>query len=173
MHVGLVVLGIGAGGEVILADTDWIATALPTIYVGTTPMFVDILPNTWYLDPVLVKAIITSRTKAIVTVHLYGNLCEAGCLLDTGKCHGIPVVENAAEVIGSCRYEHVIGSRGISGTLSFHGAKIMITGEGGMLTINDRALYDRMMTLNNHDCVPGSKQSWSDFIGFRYCVSNV
>ncbi|WP_239519646.1 DegT/DnrJ/EryC1/StrS family aminotransferase, partial [Stenotrophomonas maltophilia] len=73
MHMGLAALGIGAGDEVILADTNWIATASPITYVGATPVFVDILPDTWCLDPALVEAAITPRTKAIIATHLYGN----------------------------------------------------------------------------------------------------
>ncbi len=164
---------VRAGDEVILADTNWIATASPITYVGATPVFVDILPDTWCLDPALVEAAITPRTKAIIATHLYGNLCEMDRLLDIGKRHGIPVIEDAAEAVGSRWHGHATGSQGIFGTFSFHGTKTMTTGEGGMFVTNDRALYDRVMTLNNHGRVPGGKQFWSDFIGFKYRISNV
>lgn len=173
MHMGLAALGIGAGDEVILADTNWIATASPITYVGATPVFVDILPDTWCLDPALVEAAITPRTKAIIATHLYGNLCEMDRLLDIGKRYGLPVIEDAAEAVGSRWHGHATGSQGIFGTFSFHGTKTMTTGEGGMFVTNDRALYDRVMTLNNHGRVPGGRQFWSDFIGFKYRISNV
>ncbi|CAJ0809366.1 DegT/DnrJ/EryC1/StrS family aminotransferase [Ralstonia flaminis] len=173
MHMGLAALGIGAGDEVILADTNWIATASPITYVGATPVFVDILPDTWCVDPAQVEAAITPRTKAIVATHLYGNLCEMDRLLELAERHGIPVIEDAAEAVGSRWGEHAAGARGIFGTFSFHGTKTMTTGEGGMFVTNDRALYDRVMTLNNHGRVPGGKQFWSDFIGFKYRISNV
>ncbi len=173
MHMGLAALGIGAGDEVILADTNWIATAAPITYVGATPVFVDILPDTWCLDPALVEAAITPRTKAIVATHLYGNLCEMDQLLEMAKRHGIPVIEDAAEAVGSRWHGHAAGAQGIFGTFSFHGTKTMTTGEGGMFVTNDRALYERVMTLNNHGRVPGGKQFWSDFIGFKYRISNI
>lgn len=173
MHMGLAALGIGSGDEVILADTNWIATASPITYVGATPVFVDILPDTWCIDPARAEAAITPRTRAIVATHLYGNLCEMDRLLEIGKRHGIPVIEDAAEALGSRWHGHAAGSQGIFGTFSFHGTKTMTTGEGGMFVTNDRALYERVMTLNNHGRVPGGKQFWSDFIGFKYRISNI
>ena len=90
LHMGLAALGVGPGDEVILADTNWIASAAPITYLGATPVFVDILPDTWCINPELAEAAITPRTKAIIAVHLYGNLCDMDALLEIGKRHGIP-----------------------------------------------------------------------------------
>ena len=81
LHMGLAALGVGPGDEVILADTNWIASAAPIIYLGAKPVFVDILSDTWCLDPELVEHSITPHTKAIIAVHLYGNLCDMDSLL--------------------------------------------------------------------------------------------
>ena len=96
LHMGLAALGIGPGDEVILADTNWIATAAPIVHLGAKPVFVDILPDTWCLDPNLVEAAITPRTKAIIAVHLYGNLCDMDRLLAIGEKYGISVIEDKA-----------------------------------------------------------------------------
>jgi perosamine synthetase len=101
LHIGLSALGVGPGDEVVLADTNWIASASPITYVGAKPVFVDILPDTWCIDPAKAEAVITSRTKAIIVVHIYGNVCDMDALLAIGKKHGIPVIEDAAEAIGS------------------------------------------------------------------------
>ncbi len=85
LHMGLAALGIGQGDEVIMADTNWIATAAPVVHLGAKPVFVDILPDSWCLDPELAEAAITPRTKAIIAVHLYGNLCEMDRLLAIGE----------------------------------------------------------------------------------------
>lgn len=173
MHMGLAALGIGAGDEVILADTNWIATAAPIAHLGATPVFVDILPDSWCLDPAQVEAAITPRTRAIVATHLYGNLCDMDRLLAIGQRHGVPVIEDAAEAIGSRWRERPAGSQGTFGTFSFHGTKTMTTGEGGMFVTHDRALYERVLALSNHGRVPGGKQFWPDFIGFKYKMSNL
>lgn len=81
LQMGLAALGVGKGDEVILADTNWIATAAPIVHLGAEPIFVDILPDTWCLDPAQVEARITPRTKAIVATHIYGNLCDMDALL--------------------------------------------------------------------------------------------
>ena len=121
LHMGLAALGIGHGDEVILADTNWIATAAPIVYLGAKPIFVDILPDSWCVDPAHVEAAISPRTKAIIAVHLYGNLCDMERLLDIGQRHGLPVIEDAAEAIGSQYHGNRAGSMGAFGTFSFHG----------------------------------------------------
>ena len=113
-----------------MADTNWIATAAPIVHLGAKPVFVDILPDSWCIDPDRVVEAITPRTKAIVAVHLYGNLCEMTKLLAPGERYGIPVVEDAAEAIGSTYYGRPAGSIGKFGAFSFHGTKTLTTGEG-------------------------------------------
>jgi len=174
LHMGMAALGIGPGDEVILADTNWIASAAPIVHLGATPVFVDILPDSWCLNPALVEQAITPRTKAILAVHLYGNLCEMDQLLRIGARRGIPVIEDAAEAIGSVYHGQRAGSMGVFGAFSFHGTKTLTTGEGGMFVTNDTGLYERVLTLSNHGRARGqTKQFWPDMIGFKYKMSNI
>lgn len=174
LHMGMAALGIGSGDEVILADTNWIATASPIVHLGAKPVFVDILPDTWCLDPALVEAAITPSTKAIVAVHIYGNLCDMDRLMSIGEAHGIPVIEDAAEAIGSTFAGQRAGSIGRFGTFSFHGTKTITTGEGGMFVTDDPDLYETVLTLSNHGRSRGqTRQFWPDLVGFKYKMSNV
>ncbi len=174
LHMGMAALGIGAGDEVILADSNWIATAAPIFHLGAKPLLVDILPDSWCLDPDLVEKAITPRTKAIVAVHLYGNLCDMEELLAIGAKHGVPVIEDAAEAIGSIYRDRRAGSMGKFGTFSFHGTKTMTTGEGGMFVTNDAELYEKVLTLSNHGRDRQEvKQFWPEKIGFKYKMSNI
>lgn len=174
LHMGLAALGVGPGDEIILADTNWIASAAPIVHLGAKPVFVDILPDSWCLNPKLVEQAITPRTKTIVAVHLYGNLCDMDSLLAIGKKYGIPVIEDAAEAIGSVYHGKRAGSMGKFGAFSFHGTKTLTTGEGGMFVTNDQNLYERVLTLSNHGRARNqTKQFWPDMIGFKYKMSNI
>ncbi|WP_275788489.1 DegT/DnrJ/EryC1/StrS family aminotransferase [Pararhizobium gei] len=174
MHMGLAALGIGDGDEVILADTNWIATVAPIVHLGATPVFLDILPHSWCIDPADVERHITPKTRAIIATHIYGNLCDMDRLLDIGLRHGIPVIEDAAEAIGSVWKGRRAGSMGLFGTFSFHGTKTLTTGEGGMFVTSDAALYEKVLTLSNHGRARNqTKQFWPDEIGFKYKMSNI
>ena len=174
MHMGLAGLDIAPGDEVILADINWIASAAPITYLGATPVLVDILPDTWCIDPQKAEAAITPRTKAIIAVHLYGNLCDMDALLAIGEKYNIPIIEDAAEAIGSVWHEKRAGSMGKFGTFSFHGTKTLTTGEGGIFVTNDGNLYERVLTLSNHGRSKSQKkQFWPDMIGFKYKMSNM
>ena len=174
LHMGLAALGVGPGDEVIMADTNWIATAAPIIHLGANPVFVDILPDTWCIDPILAEEAITPRTKAIIATHIYGNLCDMDRLLEIGEKHSIPIVEDAAEALGSVWRAKRAGSMGKFGSFSFHGTKTMTTGEGGMLVTNESDFYERVLTLSNHGRARSqTRQFWPDVIGFKYKMSNV
>jgi perosamine synthetase len=174
LHIGMAAMGIGPGDEVVLGDINWIASAAPIIHLGAEPVLVDVLPDSWCLDPAAVEAAITPRTKAILAVHLYGNLCDMDALREIGRRHGIPVIEDAAEAIGSIWHGHRAGSMGIFGAFSFHGTKTITTGEGGIFVTSDDELYERALTLSNHGRARGEKrQFWSETIGFKYKMSNL
>ena len=174
LHMGLAALGVGPGDEVILGDINWIASAAPLTYVGATPVFVDVLPDSWCLDPARVEQAITPRTKAIIAVHLYGNVCDLDALARIAAAHGLPLIEDAAEALGSQWRGRAAGSLGAFGTFSFHGTKTMTTGEGGMFVTQDSALYEHVLNLSNHGRVRGqTKQFWPDMVGFKYKMSNV
>ena len=174
LHIGMAAMGIGDGDEVILADINWIASAAPIVHLGAKPVLVDVLTDSWCLDAAAVEAAITPRTRAILAVHLYGNLCDMDALREIGRHHGIPVIEDAAEAIGSIWHGHRAGSMGIFGAFSFHGTKTVTTGEGGIFVTNDDALYERALTLSNHGRARGeTRQFWPETIGFKYKMSNV
>ena len=174
LHMGMAALDIGPGDEVIMADTNWIASVSPVVHLGATPIFVDILADSWCLDPECVEQAITSATKAIVVVHMYGNLWDTDGILAIGEKYGIPVIEDAAEGIGSKYRGKRAGSMGKFGAFSFHGTKTLTTGEGGMFVTNDKDLFERVLTLSNHGRASGQKrQFWPDVIGFKYKMSNI
>ncbi len=174
LHMGMSALGVGPGDEVIMADTNWIATAAPIVNLGAKPIFVDVDQESWCIDPDKAEAAITPRTKAIVAVHLYGNLCDMDRLLAIGEKYEIPIIEDAAEAIGSKWYGKCAGSMGTFGAFSFHGTKTLTTGEGGMFVTNNAELYERVLTLSNHGRARGqTKQFWPDVVGFKYKMSNL
>lgn len=174
IHLGLAAMGIVPGDEVIMADTNWVATVAPVVHLGATPVFVDILEDSWCLDPVLVEQAITPQTKCIIAVHLYGNLCDMDELLAIGARHGIPVIEDAAEAIGSVYHDRKAGSMGLFGTFSFHGTKTITTGEGGMFVTDNADLYENVLTLSNHGRARGqTRQFWPELVGYKYKMSNV
>jgi perosamine synthetase len=174
LHLGLAALGVGPGDEVILADTNWIASVAPITYLGAKPVFVDILPDTWCIDPDLAEAAISPKTKAIIAVHLYGNVCEMDRLMEISKKYKIPIIEDAAEAIGSFWKGRHAGSIGAFGIFSFHGTKTITTGEGGMFITNDCDLYEKVLTLSNHGRIKGQKkQFWPEVVGYKYKMSNV
>lgn len=174
LHMGLSALGIGPGDEVILADSNWIATVAPVVHLGATPIFVDVLSDTWCIDPTLVENSITKNTRAIIVTHLYGNLANMSELLDIGYRHGLPVIEDAAEAIGSKYFGRRAGSLGHFGVFSFHGSKTVSTGEGGMFVTSDANLYEKVLTLSNHGRDKNeTRMFWPAVVGFKYKMSNV
>ena len=174
MHMGLSALGIGYGDEVILADINWIASAAPITYLGAKPVFVDILADTWCIDSSKIEAAITPKTKAIIAVHLYGNLCDMNAIMAIAKKHNVYVIEDAAEAIGSVYKGKKAGSIGDFGVFSFHGTKTVTTGEGGMFVTNHTELFEKVNILNAHGRNPKNpKQFWAETIGFKYKISNI
>ena len=174
IHLGLIAAGIRPGDEVILADINWVACVAPITYVGATPVFVDILPDTWCIDPAAVQKAITAKTKAIYVTHLYGNLCEMDDLAQIAKAHGLVIIEDAAEAIGSVYHGKKAGTLGDFGVFSFHGTKTVTTGEGGMFVTDREDLYDAVQMLNSHGRNPKNpKQFWSEIIGYKYKMANI
>lgn len=174
LHMGLAALGIGPDDEIILADTNWVATVAPIVYLGAKPVFVDILADSWCIDPDKVEEAITPKTKAIIVTHLYGNLCDMTKLLQIGEKYNIFIIEDAAEAIGSVYQEKRAGSMGKFGVFSFHGSKTLSTGEGGMFVTNDTNLHEKVLTLSNHGRHKDQvRQFWPDVLGFKYKISNV
>ena len=174
LHLGMAALDIGQGDEVILANTNWVASVAPIIYLGATPVLVDIDETSWCLSIESVKKAITPKTKAIMAVHLYGNVCEMDELTLICNKYGLHLIEDAAEALGSEYKGRKAGSMGIFGAFSFHGTKTMTTGEGGMFVTNSTKLYEKVLTLSNHGRSKSQKkQFWPDILGYKYKMSNV
>lgn len=174
LHLGLAAAGVGAGDEVILAETNWVATVAPVVHLGAVPVLVDIDPTSWCIDASQAERAITSKTKAIIATHLYGNLCDIEALQNICERHQILLIEDAAEAFGSRYRGNRAGTFGHFSTFSFHGTKTLTTGEGGMLLTNDSSLYERVCMLNNHGRSKHQiKQFWPDEIGYKFKMSNI
>ena len=167
-------MGIGPGDEVIMADTNWVATVSPIIHLGAKPVFIDISSDTWCIDEKLIESKINKNTKAIIATHLYGSLCEMDNIVAIAKRYGLTVIEDSAEAIGAVYRGRKAGSIGRFGTFSFHGTKTITTGEGGMFVTNNEELYHKVLVLNSHGRgLQQKKQFWADEIGFKFKMSNV
>jgi len=140
LHLALVALGLKPGDEVIVPTLTFVATANVVTYCGATPIFVDVDPATWTMDPSLIEQKITSRTRGIIVVHLYGQPTDLDPVLDLASRHSLFVVEDAAEAHGAEYKGKKVGSLTAVGAFSFYGNKALTTGEGGMLTTNDERL---------------------------------
>ena len=174
IQLGIKALGLERGDEVIMADTNWIATVSPFFHMGIKPIFVDINPLTWCIDESKIEKKITSKTKAIVATHLYGNMCEMDSLQNIAKKNGLFLIEDSAEAIGSSYHGKIAGSIGDFGCFSFHGTKTLTTGEGGMFVTKDQDLYEKALTLSNHGRSRKQvKQFWADEVGFKFKMSNI
>jgi perosamine synthetase len=174
IHLGLAAAGIGKGDEVILADTNWIATVAPIVHLGAIPIFVDVYQDSWTLDVDLVREAITTKTKAIVVTHLYGNLAELDLLREISDSYKILLIEDAAEALGSMYKGRMAGTVGDFGVFSFHGTKMLTTGEGGLLVTNDDVIAQSVRDLNNHGRTSKQKkQFWPEMVGYKFKMSNV
>jgi perosamine synthetase len=173
IHLALAALGVGPGDEVVVPDVTWIASAAPISYVGATPVFADIDPQSWCLSAESFKQSITPRTKAVIPVDLYGNLPEMHRIRAVAHSHGIAVIEDAAEAIGSEYHGRRAGGLADIGVFSFHGSKTMTTGEGGMLVTSNDTILERVQKLRDHGRAPGDKMFWNSEVGFKYKMSSM
>jgi perosamine synthetase len=173
LHLALAALGVGPGDEVIAPDATWIASVAPIVYVGAEPVLVDILADTWCLDPDAVEAAIGPKTKAIIGVDLYGSTCDWDRLRAIADHHGLALIEDAAEALGSVHHGRRAGALGRVSAFSFHGSKTVVTGEGGMLATDDAALFQRVLFLRDHGRNPGDRFFQNSEIAFKYRMSAV
>lgn len=174
LHLALAALGIGKGDEVIIPNFTMIATAFAVCYTGAIPVFVDADPDTWNIDVDQIEAKITSRTKAIIPVHLFGLMCDMDAIEAIAKRHHLYVLEDAAEAHGAEYKGRKAGSCSDLACFSFFANKNVTTGEGGMVVTNNKDLYDRMRYHKNM-CFPldGPRNYVHNDIGFNYRMSNV
>jgi len=149
LHLALLAHDIGPGDEVITSAFSFAATANAVLLAGATPVFVDIERDTYTIDPALVEAALTPRTKAIMPVHLYGHPCEMQRLGSLAAIHGLVIIEDACQAHAAAIDGKPVGSFG-TGCFSFYATKNMTTGEGGMVTTNDPGVAERVRLLRSH-----------------------
>ena len=151
LHLALRALNIGRGDEVITTAFTFVATASAIGLAGATPVFVDIDEDTFNIDPAKIEAAITPKTKAIIPVHLYGQPADMDKIMDIAKRHNLKVVEDCCQAIGAEYKGQKVGTFGDFGCFSFYPTKNLGgMGDGGMITCNDQALFDRIVALRNH-----------------------
>lgn len=172
LHLAVLALGLGPGDEVVVPTLTYVAAANAITYVGATPVFVDSLKDTWLLDPADIERVITPRTRAIIAVHLYGLPCDMAAIDAIAKKHGLLVVEDCAEAIGSRIDGKHVGTFGDVGTFSFYGNKTITTGEGGMVVTNNPTLAERVFHLKGQG-LARHRQYWHDVIGYNYRMTNI
>lgn len=172
LHLALLAMGVGPGDEVIVPDITWIATVSAVVYVGAKPVFADIEPDTWVMNPDSVAKLITQKTKAIIPVHLYGNPVDMDPLIKLAEQHGLDILEDAAPAIGTEYKGKKTGSFGRVAVVSFQGAKALVTGEGGMLITNDYELMERARIIGDHGRDP-NRAFYNNQIGYKYKMSNI
>lgn len=172
IHLALLALGIGAEDEVIVPTLTYIASVNAISYTGAKPVFVDSLRNTWQIDPEDVRKKITSKTRAIMVVHLYGHPCDMDPIMELAREHNLFVIEDAAEAFGSRYKGKPVGGIGHIATFSFFGNKTITTGEGGMVVTNDQTLFDRAVHFKGQG-LAAHRQYWHDVIGYNYRMTNI
>jgi perosamine synthetase len=150
LHLALLASGVGEGDEVLVPAFTFVATANAVEYCRARPVFVDIEPDTFNMDPVQLEARITPRTRAIIPVHLFGLAANMNAILDVARRHGLRVIEDAACALGTRYRNQHVGALGDVGCFSFHPRKVITTGEGGMLVTNDTQIAARARSWRNH-----------------------
>ncbi|MGV3665374.1 MAG: DegT/DnrJ/EryC1/StrS family aminotransferase [Leptospira bouyouniensis] len=174
IHLALVALGIGKGDEVIIPNFTMIATAFAVCYTGAIPVFVDADPNSWNISIEKIEAKITSKTKAIIPVHIMGLVCDMDPIMALAKKYNLFVIEDAAEAHGAEYKGKKSGSFGHLATFSFFANKNLTTGEGGMVVTNDSKFASKSRYYKNL-CFPleGAREYNHADIGFNYRISNL
>jgi perosamine synthetase len=173
IHLLLTSMGIHDGDEVILPECTWIASGAGVTYLRATPVFCDIDPIHWCIDPDSVERAITPRTKAIIAVDIFGNMPDWDRLRDISRRHGIPLVDDAAEALGSTYKGVRAGKFGVGSVFSFHRTKTVATGEGGMLLLDDEDLYERCMFLRDHGRKPDGPAYYNYEVTYKYMPFNL
>jgi perosamine synthetase len=172
LHMAYLALGLKAGDEMILPGFAFMGASNMALYVGAKPIFADVDPQTWCLSAAEIEKHLTPRTKLIVPIHTYGNVCEMDTIMQLADSHGVTVVEDVAEAF-ACRYKNrLAGAFGAIGTFSFQATKTITTGEGGMVITNDQNLYDRMALYRSHG-MRRKKYYWHDLAGHNFRLTNL
>ena len=172
LHLALMALDVRPGDEVLVPSLTYIATANAVRYVGAEPVFVDVDPDTWCIDPAKLEAAITRRTRGIIAVHLYGHPADMDAINHLAAVHGLWVVEDAAEAHFATYKGRVVGSLARCATFSFYGNKILTSGEGGAVTVSDPQLELRMRTLRGQGVDP-DRRYYFPVTGYNFRMTNI
>jgi perosamine synthetase len=174
IHIILMAIGISKDDEVIVPDMTWIGSVSPITWLGAKPVFVDVLEDSWCLDPSKLEEAITEKTKAIIVVHPYGNVANLDEIIVIGKKYKIPVIEDAAESVGSEYKGQKVGSIADFGVISLHGTKMLTAGEGGAILCNRKDFVEKISIIESQGRKPAKRiHFWVDEIGLKYKMSNI
>ena len=172
LHLALATLGLGAGDEVIVPSLTYISPVNAIRYVGATPVFADSDPVTWQVNVDDVAAHITPRTRAIIVVHLYGQACDMVALAALASAHGLLLIEDCAEALGTRIGGRHVGTFGDIATFSFFGNKTITTGEGGMVVARGAAHQKLALKLRGQG-LADDREYWHDVVGFNFRMTNI
>ena len=172
LHLGLETLGIGKDDEVIVPSFTFGASVNAIIHAGAKPVIVDVDPESWNIDPKEIKKAINHKTKAIMTVHIYGNPCDMDTIIEIAKSSDLLIIEDCAEALGASIKGRPVGSFGDVAAFSFFANKTITCGEGGALIINDSDLTLRATELRDHG-MDKSKRYWHKYVGYNYRMTNL
>lgn len=171
LHMAYLALGIGRGDEVVVPGFGFQAAANVAIHVGAKPVFADVDADTWCVTAESLERVTTKRTKLVVPIHSYGNLCPMPRIIAWANSRGLPVIEDAAESFGSRWKGRLCGTFGVIGTLSFQATKTISTGEGGAVLTRSSELYDRMWLYRNHGMK--KRRYWHEVAGHNFRLTNM
>lgn len=172
LQLALLALGIGPGDEVIVPGFTFVAPANMVIALGAKPVYADIDKQTWCIDPSAVEHCISSKTKAIIVVHVYGNVCDMDAIMDISSRNNISVIEDAAEAAFSQYKGKYAGTFGDIGCFSFQATKTITMGEGGCVLTNNEEIHKRMRLIRDHG-MRKDKRYWHDVVGFNFRLTNL
>ena len=172
LHLALLAMDVRPGDEVLVPSLTYIATANAVRYVGAEPVFIDVDPETWCINPKLLEDKITRRTKGIIAVHLYGHPADMDAINHIAAVHGLWVIEDAAEAHLAEYKGKPVGGLASVATFSFYGNKIFTSGEGGALTLNDPQLEVRIRTLRGQGMDP-QRRYYFPITGYNFRITNI
>lgn len=173
LHLACAAIGLKKGDEVIVTDFSWVATAYCIFYTGAQCVFVDIDPDTWTIDPACIRAAITPKTKAIMLVHTFGHPAAMDEIREIAREYELLVIEDAAPAVGAEYKGQKVGTLGDVGCFSFQGAKMTVSGEGGILVTNNEGIYNRAKLLASMGRTDSQGTFWSDMLGYQYTMGNL
>lgn len=171
LHAAYLALGLGAGDEVVVPGFAFQAAANVALHVGARPVFAEVDPNTWCVTAADIEKCLSPRTRAVVVVHTYGNVCSMDEIVDLARRRDIPIIEDAAEAFSSKYKGRLAGTMGDIGTFSFQATKTITTGEGGMVVTANGQLHDRMCLYRNHGM--RDRRYWHELPGHNFRLTNL